>query len=530
MSREHLSMRKIKEVLRLKFEQGLSNRAIAASCRVGTATVHDYLARAKAAGLSWPLPPQATEEQLERSFFPPASGAVAARAQRTPDWQHVAREMRRPKVTLYLLWQEYMAAHPDGYGYSQYCELFRGFKQTIDPRMRQVHKAGEKVFVDYAGQTMPLISRANGEVRQAEIFVATMGCSDYTFVEATRSQSLPDWTGSHVRAFEFFGGVPRVVVPDNLKAGVTSPHLYDPDVNATYMDLARHYGVAVVPARVAKPRDKAKAEVHVQVVERQILAPLRDRQFFSLDELNEAIDGLLERLNSRPFQKLEGTRRQLFEEIDAPALRPLPADPYVLSTWKKARVNFDYHIEVDKRYYSVPYSLIKKEVDVRTTLRIIEILYKGERIASHPRAGRIGQYCTCPDHMPSSHRAHAEWTPERFTHWAREVGGATGEAVRQILERHVIPEQGFRSCMGIMRLGERYGADRLEAACIRMLSAGYPTYKSIDAILRKGLDQAPTTAAPLPVPKHANIRGAKYYATSSASVDHATLPFQDEER
>jgi transposase len=533
-------MRKIKEVLRLKFEQGLSHRAIAQSCRIGIGTVYEYLARANTAGLSWPLPAAVGEDELARKLFPPSSPAVGAKAQRMPDWQHTSRELRRPGVTLHLLWQEYLEDNPDGYGYSQYCQLYRDFAKAIDPRMRQVHKAGEKLFVDYAGQLMPVIDRKTGEIHQAPIFVASQGASDYTYAEATWTQTLPDWTSSHVRAFEFFGGVTRIVVPDNLKTGVTSPHLYDPDLNPSYMDLAEHYGIAVVPARAAKPRDKAKAEVHVQMVERQILAPLRNRRFLSLADLNKAIAILLEKLNDRPFQKLEGTRRELFEQIDAPVLRPLPAERYIYCAWKKASVSFDYHIDVERCYYSVPFQLIKKQVDVRITARIIEIFYKGERIASHARASRVGEYVTCPEHMPPHHLAHAQWTPERFARWAREAGGATAKAVEQILERHVIPEQGFRSCMGVMRLGDRYGAERLEAACVRIMSAGYPTYKRIEAILKKGLDQASMLPASTPVIEHANIRGAGYYASKppgtslsgnkSGGSEQATLSFPNTER
>jgi transposase len=406
--------------------------------------------------------------------------------------------------------------------------------------MRQVHKAGEKLFVDYAGQTMPVIDRKTGEIHQAPVFVATLGASNYTYTEATWTQTLPDWTGSHVRAFEFFGGVPRIVVPDNLKTGVTSPHLYDPELNPSYLELAEHYAVAVVPARAVKPRDKAKVEVHVQIVEREILAPLRDRRFLSLADLNEAMGILLDKLNERPFQKLEGTRNELFKLLDAPVLRPLPAEPYIYSAWKKASVSFDYHIDVERRYYSVPFQLIKKQVDVRMTARIVEVFYKGERVASHVRAARDGQYSTCPEHMPPNHLAHAEWTPERFSLWAREVGGATAKAVEAILERHVIPEQGFRSCMGVMRLGDRYGAERLEAACARIMSAGYPTYKRIETILKNGMDQAPDPVKTTPVIEHSNIRGSGYYAVKSpahglpgniaAAPEQATLPFAETER
>jgi transposase len=334
-----------------------------------------------------------------------------------------------------------------------------------------------------------------------------------------------------VRAFEFFGGVNKIVVPDNIKTGVTSPHFYEPDLNPSYLELAEHYGIAIVPARPAKPRDKPKVETAVQIVERRILAPLRNRRFLSLDQLNEAMSLLLDRLNDTPFQKLEGTRRQLFEQIDLPALRPLPAQRYVFADWKKARVNLDYHIEIDRRYYSVPFALIKRELDVRITARIVEAYYKGERVASHTRLGRPGHYATCPAHMPPAHQEYAAWTPERFTRWAREVGGATATAIEQMLARHMIPEQGFRACMGVMRLGGKYGAERLEAACALILTAGCPTYRRIDAILKKGMDAvaaAPPQSAP--VIDHANIRGASYYAPAPKTDPQTTLPLHETER
>jgi len=433
-------------------------------------------------------------------------------------------------VTLTLLWDEYIALHPDGLSYSQYCRLFREFRKTLDPRMRQIHKAGEKLFVDYAGMTGQVIDRKTGEILQAQIFVATLGASNYTFSEATWSQTMPDWIGSHNRAFEFFGGVPRIVVPDNVKTGVTSPHLYEPDLNRTYLEMAEHYAVAVVPARPIKPRDKAKVESGVQVVEQRVLAPLRNRRFLSLAELNEAISDLVDKLNNTPFQKLEGTRRQMFEQIDAPALRPLPDQRYVFATWKKARVNIDYHIEFDKSYYSVPCNLLKKEVDIRATARVVEIFFKNERVASHTRFARAGQHSTCIEHMPRAHRDYAEWTPERLTRWAHETGGATGTAIEKILERHIIPEQGFRSCMGVMRLGQKYGAERLEAACARINGAGCPTYRRIEAILKKGLDNAPAASQePERVIQHANIRGASYYANQPVTIQ-TSLPFSDTER
>jgi len=386
MPRERLSMRKVREVLRLKYEQELSNRAVATSCRLSAGSVHDYLQRARVAGLSWPLPEGISDEALDLRLFPPASSLPSDRP--APDWEKVAHELHGKGVTLALLWEEYRSSNPDGYGYSRFCELFQHYRGTLDPRMHQIHKAGEKLFVDYAGMTMPVIDRSTGEVREVQIFVATLGASDYTYVEATWSQSLEDWIGSHVRSFAFFGGVPRIVVPDNLKSGVTSPCFYEPDLNRTYQEMASFYGVAVIPARVRKPRDKAIVENHVRTVEQQVLARLRNRIFLSLAELNKAIWELLDNLNNRPFQKMKGTRRSFFEEIDAPALGPLPEEPYEYGEWGKAGVNVDYHVAVLKSYYSVHHKLIKQRVETRVSANTVEIFLKNVRVASHIRSSR----------------------------------------------------------------------------------------------------------------------------------------------
>ena len=328
-------MRKIREVLRLKFEVGLSARQIAVSVQVGRVTVGDYLNRFAASGLIWPC--SLSDAELEQQLFPPVP-AVSSEQRPLPDWAWVHAELRRPGVTLALLWQEYRLSQPQGFQYSWFCEHYRAWQGKLDVVMRQEHRVGEKLFVDYAGQTVPVIDRHSGEIRQAQVFVAVLGASSYTFAEATWSQQLPDWLGSHTRCFAFLGGVPEIVVPDNLRSAVSKAHRYEPDINPSYRDLAEHYGVAVVPARARKPRDKAKAEVGVQVVERWILAALRNRQFFSLDELNSAISVLLERLNRRPFRKLPGSRHSAFEALDRLALRPLPVQPYVYAEWKKARV------------------------------------------------------------------------------------------------------------------------------------------------------------------------------------------------
>ena len=505
-------MRKIKEVLRLKWVSGLSNRQIAASCGIGRPTVSEYLRRAELAGLRWPLPDDLDEARLERLLFPPPPD-LPAQQRGIPDWANIHGELKRPGVTLFLLWQEYRQAYPDGYQYSWFCEHYRAWQGKLDLVMRQDHRAGEKLFVDYAGQTVPVIDQTTGEVRQAQIFVAVLGASNYIYAEATWSQSLPDWIGSHVRTFRFLGGIPELVVPDNLRAGVSKAHRYEPDANPTYQDMASHYGVAILPTRVRKPRDKAKVESGVLVVERWILASLRHRQFFSLAELNAAISDLLGKLNARSFRKLPGCRRDHFEQLDRPALRPLPAEPYVYAEWKKARVHIDYHVAIDGHYYSVPCALVKKEVEVRLTRHTVECFYRGNRVASHRRSDQKGRHTTLTAHMPESHRQAGEWTPERLQRWAAKTGPATEKLIQVVLASRQHPQQAYRSCLGILRLGKAYGDERLEAACRRALVLGSCRYKSIESILKLRLDEQPLEGQQeLALPDaHDNIRGPAYY-------------------
>jgi transposase len=435
-------MRKIREVLRLRWEQGLGHRVIGQSCLLAPSTVGEYLHRATMAGLSWPLRDDLDDEELERLLFSGSScGSLCRRPE--PDWRSVHKELHSKGVTLSLVWQEYKAVYPEGYQYSQFCERYRRWSETLEVCLRQQHKAGEKLFVDYAGQTMPVTDPSSGEVREAQIFVSVLGASNYTYTEATWTQGLPDWIASHIRAWEFLDGVAEMVVPDNLRSGVTSASWYEPDINPTYHDLACHYSTAVVPARVRKPRDKAKVESGVQGVERWILAPLRHRTFFSLAELNQAIWERLTAYNERPFQKLPGSRRSVFETLDKPALAPLPAERYEYAEWKKARVNIDYHVAVDGHYYSVPYQLARQEVEVRISALVIECFHKGKRIASHVRSFAKGRHTTVNEHMPQAHRDYVEWTPERLVRWARKSGGATSAVVEFILSTRVHPQQGF---------------------------------------------------------------------------------------
>lgn len=503
-------MRKVRDVLRLRHHNGLSHREIARIVGLVHSTVRDYLQRAERAGLAWPLPEDLDETRLERLLFPLPAPSSERRPE--PDWPTLHQEMRRKGMSLMLLWQEYKAVHPDGYQYSRFCDRYRDWRGRIDLVMRQEHRPGEKLFVDYAGQTVEVIDPATGEARPAQIFVAVLGASSYTYAEATYTQALPDWIASHGRAFQFFGGVPEIVVPDNLKAGVTQAHRYEPDLNPTYQDFAMHYGVAVVPARVRKPRDKAKVEAGVQLVERWILAALRHRRFFSLEELNEAIRALLDRLNGRPFQKLEGSRQSLFASLERPRLRPLPERPYVYAEWKKARVHVDYHVEIEGHYYSVPHAFARQEVDVRVSALTVECFHRGCRIASHRRSAHRGRHTTVKEHMPASHRHWADWTPERIIDWAAKTGPATAELAGKIIAARAHPQQGYRTCLGILRLGEAHGAERLEQAARRALAIGALSYKSMASILQHGLETKPLTPAEEPPPiRHDNIRGAAYY-------------------
>jgi len=512
MPAKRLSMRKIKEVLRLKWAKGLSNRQIARTCGIGRPTVAEYLHRAEIAGLSWPLPVELDETALEQGLFP-ALPKHPTPIRRIPDWAMVHQELKGKGVTMFLLWQEYRETHREGYQYSWFCEHYRAWRGKLDIVMRQDHRAGEKLFVDYAGQTMPVVDRTTGEIREAQIFVAVLGASNYTYAEATWTQALPDWIGSHLRTFAFMRGVPELVVPDNLLSGVTKAHRYEPDANPTYQDMAAHYGVAVMPTRVRRPRDKAKVESGVLVVERWILAVLRHRSFFSLAELNSAIRELLEKLNNRSFKKLPGSRRTHFENLDKPALQPLPAEPYVYAEWKKARVHIDYHVAVDKHYYSVPYVLIKKQLDVRMTQNIIECFYRSNRVASHRRSFQQGRHTTLPAHMPEAHRQAGHWSPQRLANWAAKTGPATEKLIVTVLASRKHPQQAYRSCLGILRLGKTYSDARLEAACRRALILGSHSYKSIESILKHRLDEKPLgEQLELELPEHHdNIRGPSYY-------------------
>ena len=505
-----LPMRKIGDALRLK-AAGLTTRKIAASLGIGQTTASEYLKRAERAGLSWPLPDGVSEADLEQRLFRPIGGETR-RGLAPPDWPAVHRTLKRKEVTLALVWEEYRAAHPDdGYGYSRFCELYRRWEGRLSPTMRQHHFAGERAFVDYAGDTLEVVDGATGEVRQAQIFVGVLGASNDTYVEATWTQALPDWIGAHVRMLAFFGGAPGQLVSDNLKAGVTKACFYEPKINRTYADLAAHYDTAILPARPYRPRDKAKVEVGVQLVQRWIVARLRGRRFFTLAELNAAIRELLDRFNAKVTRHLGASRRELFEQLDGPALKPLPATPYEYAEWVERKVGLDYHVEVGKHYYSVPHQLLRRKLWVRVAARTVEIFHEGQRVASHVRTSGNRQHTTVPEHMPA-HRRYAGWTPGEIRRQAERIGPRTGALVDLILKTKTHPEQGFRACLGIVRLARPHGRDALEAACRRALEIGGTSYSSVNSILRNNLHRhRPETPAEGPAITHRNIRGPEYY-------------------
>jgi transposase len=504
-------MRKIKDVLRLH-AAGRSARQIGPSVGVSRSTVADYLRRAEVAGLSWPLPDGLDEEALERRLFPPPPPAQS-RLFTEADWAELHRELKRPGVTLALLWDEYRGQHPDGYGYSAFCEHYRRWVGRLSPVMRQRHAAGERMFVDYSGTRMAVIDPTTGCGCPTEIFIAVMGASNMTYVEASWSQALPDWIGAHTHAFAAFGAVPTLVVSDNLKSGVIRACFYEPEINRSYAEMAAHYGTAILPARPYKPRDKAKVEGAVLLVQRWIIARLRNRQFFSLEELNAAIRDEVARLNARVSRHLGASRQQLFETLDRPAMQPLPPEPFTHADWRQTTVGLDYHVRLEGHHYSVPHDLLRQKLWARLTASTVEIFRAGKRVACHQRAapGDTGA-TTLNEHRPASHRRHAETTPDQLRERAARIGPATAILIDVILRDRPHPEQGFRSCLGILRLARSYAPERVEAACDRALAINTRTMASVKSILINRLDgrppDRPAEATPI---THANIRGAKFF-------------------
>ena len=508
-AKRELSMRQLRHVLRLH-HNGVSAREIGRRLGVARSTIQDNLKRATAAGLWWPLPDDLTEDVLEQRLFGRAGPPTGRRRRVEPDWAALARELKRPAVTMTILWEEYRETHPDGYGYSRFCDLLRGFERRLTPVMRQHHVAGDKAFVDYSGKRIGIVDPETGEIRDAEIFVGVLGASNLTYAEATWTQQLPDWTGAHVRMFRFFGGVPRLLVPDNLKSGVARASFYDPEINRTYGALAAHYGVGVLPTRPRRPRDKAKVEAGVRFAQMYILGRLRHATFFSLAECNAAIALAMQRMNERPMRKLGLSRRELFDKIERDVLIPLPPDDWEFAEWGRARVNLDYHIEVHDFLYSVPHALIRAEVEVRATARTIEVFHRGQRVAAHERRYRGRRHGTHPEHMPSAHRRYAEWSPERFRRWAAKIGPNTEGLISAVLQSRPHPEQGFRTCLGILRSYRGLDAERLEAVSARAVELGVLTCKGVAALLARKADAARDDRPPT-LFDHANLRGPGYF-------------------
>ena len=513
MSARRIPMQKIRDILRLHFEGHLSRRQIARCLSISRDSVAVTLERVATSGVSWPLPEDLSDRALVERLYPKPQPILSATKRVVPDWQEMHDRLKVKHVTRHIVWDEFRQKEPDAVRYSQFCLLYRQWQQHVDPVMRQTHKAGEKLFVDFAGDTVPVVNPETGEIREAQLFVAVLGCSKYLYAEATWTQSLPDWVMAHVRAFHAIGGVCPILIPDNTRTAVKKPCWYEPTLNRTYAEMASWYGTAILPARVRKPKDKPVAEGGVLLAERAVLGRLRNRTFFSLESLNEAIAEEVEKINEAPFQKLDGSRRSQFEAHDRPALLPLPAARYEYAEWSTHRAGADYHIEVDKHYYSVPFRLMRHQLDVRLTATTVEAFCRNERVASHRRSARHHAHTTLHDHMPDRHRHYAEWTPERIVQWAASVGGSTAEFCEAIMARRRHPEQGFRACLGIMRLSKTHGTSRVDAACRRALVAGAIQYKSIVSILARHLDELPlfppTTADPLP--DHEHLRGPQYY-------------------
>jgi len=511
-------MRHLREILRQKFLLHRSHRDIASSLGVSASTVSIASSRAMAIGLTWEASESLSEEAIEERLYGPKR-TTRAKAKETiplPDPVALHVEMRRPGVTLQLLHLEYLERTPNGVRYTRFCEVYREWVKKQSPVMRQTHEGGERFFVDYAGKKPCIVDPTTGEVQEVELFVGVMGASNKTYAEATRTQQVQDFIASHVRAFEFLGGVPHVVVPDNLKSGVTLSCWHEPTLQRTYREMSKHYGTTILPARPRRPRDKSKVEVAVQIVERWILARLRNETFFSLAELNARIRELLLVLNQRTMRVYGVSRQELFEKVDRPHLLALPSERFVTCEWKVVKVNIDYHVDYEHHYYSVPHALLRETLDLRATATTIELYRRGERVASHLRAASTqssrGKHTTLTEHMPKSHQKYLEWSPSRIVSWAQTIGEQTGVFVQAILASRVHPEQGYRSCLGVLRLAKHYTPERLEAACTRANAVRAYSYRHVESILKHGLDKVPTSDAPDAIPTlHTNVRGPAYY-------------------
>ena len=520
MAAERLAMRNIKEILKLKLLAGVgSSRAISRAAKCGKTTVNEYLALARAAGISsWDQVKGLDEEELERRLgvaAPPAPLPPISKP--LPEWLKIHEELRNRSVTLALLWTEYRELHPDGYKYSQFAEHYRRWKAKLSVVMRQTHRPGEKGFVDFCDGLF-VTDAVTGEKTPTELFVGAMGASCYTFARATLTQELVEWVDVNGKFLKFLGGVPAILVPDNLKSGVSRPDRYEAEVNPTYQEMAEHYGTCIIPARVRKPKDKAKAENAVLQAQRWILAVLRHRIFHSLAEMNAAIDEQLKKLNTKPMRGYGKSRAELFLLLDKPALLPLPAIAFEYASWKKVRLGIDYHLRYDDHFYSAPYQLINKDLWCRATLRTVEIFFKGKRITSHPRSSQKWGKTTSNEHMPSHHRAYAEWTPERILNWMKTIGPCAEKVVARMLDEKPHPELAYRSALGIISLGKKYGTERTEKACLKALRIGSPCYMTLKTMLKNCMEEVDTTPPPttaeskqLQLFAEENIRGGSYY-------------------
>jgi transposase len=508
---KELEMSQIKEILRL-YESGITDKtAIATAAKTTRKTVALYIQRVKDSGLGYEELKNKSSLEIRSILFP--AGKNTNKAKPKPDFNYIYKEYKEKNVTLQQLWCEYIAETPEACNYSNFCIWFNRELKRLKPSMRQVHKYGEKCFVDFAGTTVPITSKLTGEVYQAQIFVAVLGASNFTFARAVESQKKHDWLDCHVRMFEFFGGVTEILVPDNLKSGVDKTCRYDPVINRSYQELAEHYGVAVLPARPRKPKDKAKVEKGVQVVTNWILKALRNQTFFSIEELNEAIEPLLEKLNSKPFQQLPGSRKEQFEQFEKPKLKPLPKQRFEFNEWKQARVNIDYHVELEGHYYSVPYKFIRTKVEICFNARIVKILQDNQVIASHRRSFSKGQHSTIPEHRPKEHQAYLDWSPAKLVTWAgNAIGPTTATLLKQYMARYENPEVTYRKCLGIIRLAKKYPKTRIEAASKKVLEFGIGSnpYQSIKSMLAKNLEQQSvpqSRSQQLCLEDHENIRG-----------------------
>lgn len=508
-------MRKIRDVLRYRFSAKLSLEATARALKISKGVVAKYIKLANAAGISWPIPEDLDDRALERLLM--RQGPCKEPTFAEPDHAHTHQELKKKGVTLMLLWEEYQQTVGErAYQYTAFCIHYRAWAAKLKISMRQVHRAGEKLFADYAGPTVPTIDTQTGEVSPVSIFVASLGASSYTFACATPGQTQEDWLTGLSRAMQFIGGVTTMIVPDNPRSLIKNADAYEPELNRATAEFAQHYGTVILPARPRKPQDKGKVESGVQVVERWILARLRHHRFFSVAEVDAAVARLLPLLNERPFKKLPGSRQDAFERLDRDHLRALPTTRFVIANWKHARVNIDYHVEFDQHYYSVPYNLVRKAVELRITRAMLEVFISGTRVASHPRNMNKGHYSTRPEHMPAAHQAHAGWTPAKLQAWATKVGPCTALLVERLLLEKQHPEQAYRAGLGLMRLARENGSTRMEAACARASALGSHRYKSVASILKNGLDKQPLPDKPvqLPLPNHPNVRGPMYYQPS----------------